>query len=563
MGINNKVQKAIQEIFGGSVQSYDPRRIIGLDSIPAPGTNPKLTPQSPLFKTPVDPWQHRLTKMIKDGRTNILVNVSPSGGKTSPVMRAWVELITEAQKAGKPIPKLLFIGKTRQLALQLFMDVRKIVDKLVINRILFPGITPHTLDSYSMNVLKEKMNELVVVKTGGGGSTVYGSGKISPATIAVTATIPKARDIIKSHDFRLIVIDELQEYLSKPGQAKLLKDETDIKDMIELVRIGTSPKNTIIMLTGSLNAQTTRSLARWLYLISKKKFQPIFEPVANRSYIKVISNQQMKKPNDLIKIAEKIINHKQKNSLLILFSVGDPSKSGTRAYKNIISISKQLLKSIPKKTSEAITGQKAKYKTDRQQQRDIEYGRTLAGAIPHLARSDTDELNDMIRGYSVVNGVRIPRDQFLGQCLLRGFGYIAGGKARIKQMGFDPENRDTLLVQKLFKDGRINLLIATNSVGVGANLKVRQMLIPSLLKFSGLQIEPIDQSSLIQLLHRAGRDPKESAIIYCDQDDLGRISNLINQSDTWEAIPQVSITNVTKHILLTLGKQFLIQKEYA
>ena len=556
MQINDKVQQALQETFGGLVQPYDPTKIIGLDHIPAPGVRKQLKPKSPLFETPIDPWQHKLTKMVKDRKTNIIVNVSPSGGKTSPIMRAWVELVTEAHKTGKPIPKLLFVGKTRQLALQLFMDVRKVIEKLVLDRILLPGITPPTFDPRSMNILKERINELVIVDTGGGGSTVYGAGKISPATIAVTATIPKAKEIIQKYDFRLIVIDELQEYLSKPGEKIMFQSESDVKDMIELVKRGSTPKNTIVMLTGSLNAVTTRSLARWLGLISKGKFTPIFESVANRSYIKVFPNHRMKKANDLIKIAENIINHKQKNSLLILFSVGDPSKSGTKAHKNILSISNQLLKSIPKKAPEAITGQKAKYKTDLQQ-RDIEYGKTLPGAMSKLPRSDTDELNDMIQGYSVVNGVQIPRDQFLGQCLLRGFGYIAGGKARIKQMGFDPENRDTLLVQKLFKDGRINLLIATNAVGVGSNLKVRQLFIPSLLKFSGLQIEPIDTSSLIQLIHRAGRDPKESAIIYCDEDDIGRINHLINQSNTYEAVPQVDIRNVKKHILLMLAKPFL------
>jgi len=571
--INKEIQEAFGGIIGGDVYNRD--RVIGYNPYPKPPTTSgidmprKLQDLNKEFEIKQSPWQKDITIRI-GAYENLFINVSPSGGKTLPVITAWSNLIKHWTKSGRTTqkPTILFVAKTKQLALQVYMDLRKVLQGLIISGELdiigHPNITTSLLTPAQINYLKSLLNSLAVIRTGGGPRTPFGVTTTTSDTLAIVATPPLANRIIKESKtkFRLVVIDELQEYLNKPAVGNSPEEPSssqDVKDMVSIIKEAAADRHTsIVLMTGSLNEKTTASLISWLKLITKhfrmsKKFHPIIEAVKNRSYIKVIPVGDLKTGNDLAKLTDKIITNKQKNSLLMLFSVKKPGQPiGPKIKKNIMAISEKLIRILPRKSPEAIVGKSINRRTTTQNMRDNELKSHISGVVQSFRRSDLEELQDMINGYSIINGKRFPRDQLLGECILHSFGYIASVSERIKAMGHPVENMDTIFVQKLFKEGKIPLIIATDAVGVGANLKVRHMYIPSLQKFSGGAFGPINDSTLMQIVHRAGRHPQETAVIYCDDDDVGRVSNAINTKEPYVAIPEVSTKNVNMRMILSI-----------
>lgn len=54
------------------------------------------------------------------------------------------------------------------------------------------------------------------------------------------------------------------------------------------------------------------------------------------------------------------------------------------------------------------------------------------------------------------------------------------------------------------------------------------MYLPTIYKFDGKRLARVDESSLVQLIHRAGRGSFPTASIYCAIEDYDYIYNLLN-----------------------------------
>jgi replicative superfamily II helicase len=111
-------------------------------------------------------------------------------------------------------------------------------------------------------------------------------------------------------------------------------------------------------------------------------------------------------------------------------------------------------------------------------------------------------------------------NNYLYQGVLRGVGVMIGKM----------DNRMKGTIQKLFRSGKIYMLLATDSLGIGANVLAQHIYIHSLEKPDEGGFAPIDRSSLIQLVNRAGRHPKKipNAFIYCGLKDYDKIKTAIN-----------------------------------
>lgn len=70
------------------------------------------------------------------------------------------------------------------------------------------------------------------------------------------------------------------------------------------------------------------------------------------------------------------------------------------------------------------------------------------------------------------------------------------------------------------------------SLGIGANVLCQHIYLPNLDKPEAGGFGPIDDSSLIQLINRAGRDLKlvPNAFIYCTTKDFARIDKAVKSS---------------------------------
>jgi len=134
-------------------------------------------------------------------------------------------------------------------------------------------------------------------------------------------------------------------------------------------------------------------------------------------------------------------------------------------------------------------------------------------------------------------------NNLLYQAALRGIGIMTGA--------MDQRHKET--IQKLFKTGKLHLLFATDALGVGANVKCRHLYIPSLNKISeGGQFGPLDPSSLVQLVNRAGRGQFKVATVYCSSNDYERVKTLIEE-DPRIAVDQIH--NSPFGSLVTLAKE--------
>jgi hypothetical protein len=98
------------------------------------------------------------------------------------------------------------------------------------------------------------------------------------------------------------------------------------------------------------------------------------------------------------------------------------------------------------------------------------------------------------------------------------------------------------IYESLFKDKKIFIIFGTDSLGVGVNLKVRNLYIPSIMKFSGSEgVRIIDNSTTRQLLERAGRDFKNipNAFIHIAPEYLEQIIPIV-EGDPRDVIGAIS-----------------------
>ena len=428
------------------------------------------------------------------------------------------------------------------------------------------------------------------------------------SAIAYVCTYNFSESLIKSiSNLSVVVIDETQEYFSKgitSGNTSLSYVGQGIEEKASLLnRIFTIcpklPKTSLIMLTGSMNQKAVSELVeyinknyhRTLDIINPSALDDSLVTTAkNRSTIMLKTHSGMKTSQDMIHLVKNIVNEKQKGSLIILFSVG-PATNINTMKKNIMSLSSDLTRVLP-----IISQYKSKFDVDnkgniitkepnRISNQDVRYSSLLQRLgvktdhstlttpahiqdepnikpLENLNLHNTpeeQELLDMIRA----KGGRDPR---LPHCLIRGYGYIAGGSARLKQMGMDGiNNEDTRFVQRLFQEGKIYCVLATDAVGVGANLDVTHLYIPSLSKFHGVgqgaggqTFGPIDDSTLVQIINRAGRKSDRVATVYVDPDDYDRVRRLLDGDPQSEvtyvsAVGELKDSNRNKAVSLLAG----------
>ena len=98
------------------------------------------------------------------------------------------------------------------------------------------------------------------------------------------------------------------------------------------------------------------------------------------------------------------------------------------------------------------------------------------------------------------------------------------------------------------------------SLGIGANVLAKNLYIPTLQKPTGGGFVDIDDSSLIQLVNRAGRHVGiiPNAFIYCNIKDYSRISKAI-QSDPSEFVSEIPFDQIQDKVK---DKNSLLRKLY-
>ncbi len=516
---------------------------------------------SPNMTSVFDDWQNKLYNLVIQGKDDLLVNVNPAGGKTSPIVEAWKYML----KHGQP-KRIVWITPTIQLANQIYyQDLRSSFTNIIMEllntrygRYIFPHIQdPSNISPNEFNQLNSIINkELLIFRAGG--SSAKGS-RISNRTVAVTCTYPYASSIIQKLKPHIVIIDEMQEYI--PINVGIDTSDTDAKADLFIEAIKSISRQTqLILLTGSMNLITSQQLIGFMNWRFHRKFKkPFIANAPNRASISVIPHDKLRTATDIKNIVKRAVYNKDIGNACVLFSVKSIDFVGKKA---IMPIANELLKELPQRSIKQTVGSDAelinnsvkdyygKLPISRHEQNNI-----IQNEIPRISGLKTsakDAISNITSDHKnpkwqaswlqyMLNqeGKPVPRDPntgmpgkypdpFLAKCILCGFGYMAGGKDRDRGM----HAQDIRLVQSLFEQGKIYFLLASDMIGVGTTLVVRKLYIPTLTKYQNhiKGMGKVDDSSLIQLINRVGRKGDLSASIYCDKDDVSRVYHLINNS---------------------------------
>ena len=92
------------------------------------------------------------------------------------------------------------------------------------------------------------------------------------------------------------------------------------------------------------------------------------------------------------------------------------------------------------------------------------------------------------------------------------------------------DDNDKMIVAKLFRERKLNVLLATDAVGIGVNIDVKELYIPSLNKFNKTVKGHVESSlrDLSQILNRAGRGATPIASIQTPRENVEMVNNALN-----------------------------------
>lgn len=140
-------------------------------------------------------------------------------------------------------------------------------------------------------------------------------------------------------------------------------------------------------------------------------------------------------------------------------------------------------------------------------------------------------------------------NNLLYQSVLCGIGLMIGK--------MHPIHKNT--IQRLFQKGKIYLLMATDALGVGANVDCKHLYIPTIVKRQDDSFGPSNESSLVQLVNRVGRGVFKNGFVYCREEDYDLIESLINpervptednrQRSVTEVIPEINVDEMIKEMI--------------
>ena len=365
-------------------------------------------------------------------------------------------------------------------------------------------------------------------------------------------------DLVKHYGkyFSIICIDEFQQYMPLPGKdasyGKFTPDSEKHFDMVmKILKYAPPPgKCGIALLTGTVNKETAKQL---IYLVNselKRDFVPkIFsgfvenpndkskpEFVGNRSTLTVVPFEKMATPEERLNLVTNIVNSKQTRSIMIIFSTRRTAVTG------IFNLLSQAIRKLPARDPKSLHS--APFKKEmpiqdfvKKMGEDENYisGKYNANMYPSgLVNNPKHEVDDIeyLQFFDVNAAEQQGNDDIplpllphknpnnlLYQGVLRGIGVMVGKM----------DNRMKAIIVKLFRAEKIYLLLATDSLGIGANTLCRHIYLPNLEKPDSNGFASIDDSSLVQLYNRSGRDVGviPNAFIYCSLKDFPRIDKAV------------------------------------
>lgn len=367
------------------------------------------------------------------------------------------------------------------------------------------------------NVIANMVNKMVFVKTGSFSSDMK---DFDDALVFVTIYESAPNLISKIKELRLTIIDEahlIQESgIIDDDNSRAYQISGDLFSTLKTLK--KVQNNRLVLLSGTINPKSAANVTKYFNDCFGRNFakEPVSAPpeAANRSQLSVIVNERISNDQEIVNSITRSVSQRDWGQLYVLFS--------TSRIRRVVEmcISKLGVKNIENSSPSGYEASSTFSGLGQSRQNNAGY---------KLDSSSVDRMSIPTGKQFQVSNITNP---LLRQAVLRGIGFITRkipgnpleGRDEIKM-----NDDDKIIVAKLFRERKLNVLLATDSVGIGVNIDVKDLYIPEIQKHSS-QIQNMVNASLrdlAQILNRAGRGATPIASIQTPSKNLEMVTNAL------------------------------------
>lgn len=367
--------------------------------------------------------------------------------------------------------------------------------------------------------ISDMVNRMIYMKIGGSNQQT----RLEDALVYVSIYESAPSFVKKIQNLKLVVIDEAH-LIQQSGNiydddSRAYQICSGLFDVLKTLKHNSSCR--LALLSGTINPTSAASITKYFNHCFKRNFpsQPTLAPpeAANRSTLTIIRNESIRTQDGIINNILKSIKQRDWGQLYVIFSAN-----------KINQIVKECIEKTGVKNIESMTP--GGYEPD-QTFKDLNNNTSLRSS------SSPDRLGVPPGTHLQVANITNP---LLRQAVLRGIGFIyrniPGDSSGNK---LEMNNSDKVIVAKLFKERKLNVLLATDAVGIGVNIDVKDLYIPDTSKYSDKvkQNIPVALRDLSQIINRAGRGATPIASIQTPESSIEMITNAIYSNP--EDLPNV------------------------
>jgi hypothetical protein len=229
----------------------------------------------------------------------------------------------------------------------------------------------------------------------------------------------------------------------------------------------------------------------------------------NPSSVSVLPMNELQNEQTLVNL---LLKPKESNNIIILFSKAKIDHLVDQALKK----SKGL-----KHTAQDID--KGVLQTKTSSQYGIDLSRLEKNDPKNIKGDFKYDTKDLIKRINTFPGASDISDERLLLAVLSGFGWIYRVEDNLPTSTQKNILKDTQIVANLFSTGKIKTILATDAVGIGVNLTIKNMYIPNINKFDGVSVGPTTTSTASQLYNRVGRMAFEASSIYTPEEYVNNV----------------------------------------
>lgn len=497
-------------------------------------------------------WQQEIVSKLMS-RKDVFVVANPSAGKTMPIMCYWSNnilglntvnnnpgvniinnlntLLTGTNEQLSRIPKTIWAVPVVSLAEEVARGFKEYFANFLAQAIQLSSYRPdmpnsvYTTDQAEINAnqttITNRIENLVGLIAGGfrSNNDIIRNAPVLVATYDSLTLLSNNHNIL--NNVGLFVIDEAHQMFEYENIKS--RDEDKIKRAAFIISIFKNlpgPDHCrVVGLTGTLNPTSAKEFTDYCNSCFKRRFDDPFTPTgkgaANPAKISILSDNSLKNNNRLIEIIKTSVFNKDWGKVILLFGTNKMIKLAVEAVKQI----------------------KPFGLSDIAQRSQNTYGNPLSN-FNNMSNTPSPKVSqEFIKNINKIPEITQIESPLLRECISRGFAFHFRGKAdNLTELSMN----DKSIVEYLFKNKKISVLLASDTIGIGVNLDIKDIYIPEVEKSYGGPKQVINLADLSQVLNRVGRANVPIAAIHTPEENVLTVSNAITAiPSNYDLIPMI------------------------